>query len=88
MGKEYDIESLDSATEGVNLRKADQLISDLEQMKQRGIEMDKNTMKELRAEMQNLMDLQTSFGKAAPKEIGVRLVKLRNIHNAHMEETA
>jgi hypothetical protein len=85
MAKEFSFEGLDPAAEGVNLEKANKLISDLTEMGKRGVSIDKATLKELQEEMQVLMDLQTSFGKSAPKKIGFALAQLRNLHNTYME---
>ncbi len=88
MAKEFDFEGLDSVTEGVNLRAANNLIDDLEAMRAKNIPIDKLTMKELQGKIKELMDLQTAFGSASPKEIGVALTKLRNIQNQELEEIA
>ncbi len=85
MAKEFDFEGLDSVAEGVNLRAANKLIEDLEAMRAKDIPVDKLTLKELQGKIKELMDLQTAFGSAAPKEIGVALAKLRNIHTQELE---
>lgn len=84
MGKE-NFDSFESPDEGVRLDSAYKLISELGAMQEKNVRFDKATLDELKEKIMELEDLQTAFGSAAPKEIGIALVKLRHIKSKHME---